>query len=513
MQKSRTRAVVINSSFAIVAQLLNLILSFVVRTILIKTLGSEFNGLNGLFSNIVNVLSFAELGIGSAISFSLYAPLANNDKKQVAAIMSLFRKIYHVVAAIIVVTGLLILPFLDVFIHGSTNGLGNIHIAFALFVANVVFSYLMSYKRTILIANQEGYIDSLNRMIFTFCSQILQITMLLVFPNYYYFLIIQILTTIISNFPILFKVKNKFPYLQKYSGEKVERNTIQYLKKNVIGMLSFKLGNIVIIGTDNIILSSFMGLTVVGMYANYTLIITGLTSVMNSVINSVTASIGNLAHSSSAKKQSDVFFKMNFVNAIVALVVSLGLVTFFPVFIKYWLGTDFMFSRSTTLLIGINFFIAQLRNSLINFLNAYGLYWQQRYKSIVEALVNFSVSILLISCTELGVKSVLIGTLVSSLIVDMWWEPLIVIRNAIKESYIKFMILYFFEIFGGIGLLVLFQNGVFLLNEKSMLLFGIFLTVVSLSLGTLIYNGFLSLIFNIFNFSKFSYLQILRKRN
>lgn len=459
-KKNRTKAVMLNSSFAMGAQLLNLALSFIVRTLLIKSLGGETNGLNGLFSNIVNILSFAELGIGSAISYSLYKPLAIGDNKQVAAIMSLFRKIYNYVAGFILVAGIAISFVITNFIHGSTGNVGNVHIAFLLFISNVVFSYLLSYKRTLLIADQQGYVDSVNRMVFTFSSQLAQVIGLILVPNYYLFLVIQMLSTVLSNWPILRRVNTEFSYLKLYKNESVDKGTVSYLKQNVVGMLSFKIGGIVITGTDNIILSSFLGLNVVGMYANYTLIITGIISLMNSVVNSITSSIGNLANAGNKVREKQVFLQFNMLNGLLTFGVGMGLILYFPTFMSGWLGHDFVLSKSVTLFIVLNFFVGQLRNGLINYLNAYGLYWQQRYKSIFEASLNLVVSLALVMQTDLGIAGVLLGTLASYLLIDFIWEPRIVIKNAIDINLKSFYFWYGSQIIGG-GLLFYISQGLF----------------------------------------------------
>lgn len=430
-KKNRTKAVMLNSSFAMGAQLLNLALSFIVRTLLIKSLGGETNGLNGLFSNIVNILSFAELGIGSAISYSLYKPLAIGDNKQVAAIMSLFRKIYNYVAGFILVAGIAISFVITNFIHGSTGNVGNVHIAFLLFISNVVFSYLLSYKRTLLIADQQGYVDSVNRMVFTFSSQLAQVIGLILVPNYYLFLVIQMLSTVLSNWPILRRVNTEFSYLKLYKNESVDKGTVSYLKQNVVGM-----------------------------YANYTLIITGIISLMNSVVNSITSSIGNLANAGNKIREKQVFLQFNMLNGLLTFGVGMGLILYFPTFMSGWLGHDFVLSKSVTLFIVLNFFVGQLRNGLINYLNAYGLYWQQRYKSIFEASLNLVVSLALVMQTDLGIAGVLLGTLASYLLIDFIWEPRIVIKNAIDINLKSFYFWYGSQIIGG-GLLFYISQGLF----------------------------------------------------
>ncbi|WP_386084761.1 lipopolysaccharide biosynthesis protein [Weissella cibaria] len=268
------------------------------------------------------------------------------------------------------------------------------------------------------------------------------------------------LSTVLSSWPILRRVNTEFSYLKLYKNESVDKGTVSYLKQNVVGMLSFKIGGIVITGTDNIILSSFLGLNVVGMYANYTLIITGIISLMNSVVNSITSSIGNLANAGNKIREKQVFLQFNMLNGLLTFGVGMGLILYFPTFMSGWLGHDFVLSKSVTLFIVLNFFVGQLRNGLINYLNAYGLYWQQRYKSIFEASLNLVVSLALVMQTDLGIAGVLLGTLASYLLIDFIWEPRIVIKNAIDINLKSFYFWYGSQIIWG-GLLFYISQGLF----------------------------------------------------
>lgn len=455
-KKSRTHSSVINSLTASVAQTLSLLMSFVSRTIFIRVLGEQYLGLNGLFTNILSLLSFAELGIGAAITFSLYKPLAKHDDRQVLALMQLYRKVYHTIALIIFGSGLLMMPFLNILIKGSTDQVGNIQVAFFLFLMNSVCSYLWNYKRSIFFADQSGYINSLNLMFFQIGGQLLQICLLLVTPSYYLYLIVQIVVTIFSNLQISRSANKRYPFLMSKKKIKVPQETLNFLKKNVIGMMSAKLGGIVVLGTDNVILSSFLGLTTVALYSNYTLIMNGMTSVINQGISAVTASIGNLRAVGNLKKEKTVFYQYSLVSALIGLTVSVGMVTFFSPFINLWVGRRFVLEETTTLLIVIGFFVSQLRQANINFTNAYGLYWEQRLKSVVESVVNFVVSLVLIIVFHAGIDSVILGNLASNLLVNAWWEPVIVLKYGLKSSkremifYAKF---YLVELLVGIGIL------------------------------------------------------------
>lgn len=456
--KSRTHASVINSFSAGLAQILTLLMSFVSRTIFIRVLGEQYLGLNGLFSNILSILSFAELGVGAAITFSLYKPLANHDEDQVLALMQLYKKVYHAIALIIFTAGIIVLPFLDFFIKGDGSDVGNIHIAFFLFLMNSVSSYLWNYKRSIFFADQSGYINSLNLMIFQVSGQLLQILFLLVTPSYYLYLIIQICVTIFSNLQISRVANKQYPFLRQHRKVSVPHQTLAFLKRNVIGMISAKLGGIVVLGTDNIILSSFLGLATVAVYSNYTLIMNGMISVINQAVSAVTASIGNLRAVGNPRKEKAVFYKYSMISALIGLTVSVGMVTFFSPFIKFWVGKKFVLDATTTLIIVIGFFVSQLRQANINFTNAYGLYWEQRLKSIVEAVVNLIVSLILIIGFRAGINSVILGNLASNLFVNAWWEPLIVLKSGFKatNSEIRFYArFYLSELTIGVAILEL----------------------------------------------------------
>lgn len=433
-QRSRTNASIVNSFTAGFAQVANLVLSFVSRTFFIKILGEQYLGLNGLFVNILSILSFAELGIGAAITFSLYKPLADDDQNQVLALMQLYRRVYHIIAVLIFVLGVALIPVLNHLISGSTRSVGNIQLAFFLFLMNSVVSYLWNYKRSIFFADQQGYINSINTLIFQVGGQVLQIILLFVIPSYYIYLIVQMLMTLGSNLQISHVANQRYPYLKSRKRVSVPAKTLQYLKKNVVGMISSKLGGIVVTGTDNILLSSFLGLATVAVYSNYTLIMNGMTSIINQAVSAVTASIGNLKTTQNKLRERQVFYSYTHVSAVISFAIGLGLITFFGPFITFWVGGKYVLGNLTTYTLVIGFFVTQLRQSNINFTNAYGLYWEQRIKPIVESLVNLVVSLILIGVFHAGLISVVLGNLSSNIFINSWWEPLIVLRHGLEAD-------------------------------------------------------------------------------
>ncbi|MCT4412664.1 lipopolysaccharide biosynthesis protein [Leuconostoc pseudomesenteroides] len=447
---SRTKSATINSAVASSAQFIQLLMQFISRSVFINVLGAEFLGLNGLFLNLLGYLNFAELGLGAAITFSLYEPLANEDKAQVAAIMTLFKKWYRYIALFVLAGGLILTPSVPNLINGGVAHLNvNVYIAFLLALSNTVLSYLLTYKRTLLLADQKGYVNTLNTVGYNIVGQIVQIVTLYMFKDFYLFLSIQAVTMLLSNLHISRVVDKLYPYVYEYRQEKVSSKLINYMKKNISGMLSAKMGGIIVNGTDNLLLSYYIGLASVAMYANYTMIIMGLTQVMGQLISAVTSSIGNLgASKENQKKQEEVFYKYFYISSLLSIIVAVGFSAFSSTFVTLWLGKKMVYSFLPLLILSLNFVFQSLRQSVINYTNAYGLYWYARWKPIFESLVNLVVSWTLVKYTGLGISGVLIGTITSNLIVNVFWESWIVLHYGLKARIRRFLCLYMSYIFG-----------------------------------------------------------------
>lgn len=443
---NRSKAAVLNSSIALFAQALMIAVQFISRTIFIHVLGDQYLGLNGLFVNILSILNLAELGIGSAITFSLYRPLVNEDHNEIAAIMALLKKWYKVIAIIVVSSGLVLMPFVPRMIHKSTFSNISIMIYFFIALMGTVSTYLLSYKRTLLIADQRGYVNTLNTVGFSVIMQVVQIIELLFYHSFLWYLVLQVLFNLGSNFFIAYRVDKQYPYL-KNPPQSVSNDVMFYFKRNVKGMLSAKMGGIIVNSTDNLILSSFLGLGVVGQYANYVLITNGLTSILTQSVTAVSSSIGNLAVSSNFKKQKEIIEKYFALTSVFSVLMSVGFVTFSPSFIRIWLGPKYLLNNFTVFIIGTNFLIQSIRQALIGISNSYGLYWQQRYKPIFEASINLVISILLVKFTDLSISGVLLGTISSNLLVNFWWEPFVVFKYGLHSPMRKFLIEYGIIIF------------------------------------------------------------------
>lgn len=436
----RTKSTINNLIWAFLGQGIGLIISFIARIIFIKILGAEYLGLNGLFTNILTVLTLAELGVGSAIIYSLYKPLAEKDNEKLKMLMNLYKKVYRIIGIIILIIGMLITPFLNVFIKDMPN-IANISLIYILFVINTSVSYFYSFKRNLIIADQNRYIATIYRYACYIVMNIIQIAYILTFKEYFGFLIIQIVFTIIENILVSIKADKMYPYLKEKEIPKLDKETKNEIIKNTKAMMMHKVGGIVVNSTDNILISIFVGLTEVGKYSNYILIITALNTIISQIYNSLTAGVGNLYVEKDKNKMYEVFKKVNFLTFTVTFFSSIFLMILFNDAIQIMSNKEYLFTIPIVFVIVLNFYIATMRKSVLSFREATGLFYKDRYKAILEAGINLLASIIL--AKQFGIIGILIGTTISSITTCVWIEPYILYKYCFGRKLRQ----YFFEYF------------------------------------------------------------------
>lgn len=451
MQKnSRNKATSINAITSLITQVIGLVLKFAVQTVFIRVLGQNFLGLNGLFTNVVSFLSFADLGIGTAITVALYRPIAEQNIPLLRRLIFIYQRVYRFIALIMLVCGIAIAPFIYNFINKPAFSRTQVSVWFIIFLISTVATYFSAASRSFLMATQEGYLSSINDFAFKSIQQILQITTIIYLHSFIIFLAIQVLFAVLANIQLAQMAKKKYSdvfRLAQESDPKVPKRIVSSIKKNVVGALSSKIGGIVVVGTDNIILSTFIGLSAVAKYSNYTLIIQSLNSIFSQVIGSAIASIGNLRATSEARHQEEILLRMLYLNAIVNVFLMAGLGSAIDPFIRIWAGTHYVLNSSITLLLLLNFLVSQFRFTSQNFISGFGLYWPLRWKSLIEAGVNLIFSLVFVACLHLGIMSVVLGTLLSNVLVNVWWEPYIVYHYGLKlsmKTYMKEYVSYMF---------------------------------------------------------------------
>ena len=437
---SRTSNMIRNIYFSFLGQGIGILASFIVRIVFIRILGSTYLGLDGLFSNILTVLSLTELGVGTAITYSLYRPLAEKDHEKLKSLMFVFKKVYTIIGIIIFGIGFLLTPFLSFFINDMPDIKG-LEFIYALYVTNTAVSYFFSYKRNLILADQNRHIETIYRYGFYIGMNIIQIIYLLISHDYFGYLIIQVIMTILSNWALSSKADKMYPFLKEKNVKKLSKKEKREIVKNTKGLMIQKVGNVVVNSNDNIIISKFVNLASVGLYSNYRLVTYALSIVINQLYTNLTPGIGNFFIDQDESRRIELFKKSNFITFWLSYFCSICLIVLFNDFIYMFAGKEYIFSLSVVFIIVFNFYFTVMRKVVISFREAAGLFYKDRYRTIVEVISNLVISIIL--AKYLGVFGVFIGTAISYFSLSFWVEVYVLFKDGLKSKVSKYYLDYF----------------------------------------------------------------------
>ena len=423
-----------NIVFGFAQQIITLLLTFLTRTVFIKYLDIELLGVHSLFSNILTVLSIADLGFGTAILYSMYKPLADRDEQKISALMKFFKNVYCIIAMLVLILGISLLPFLDYFV--KDNNISNLKVYYILFVIDSVVSYLLAYKVNIINADQKNYIVKKYTLFFNILKSILQCITIIIFRSFILYLIIQIFNTLATNLYGAYISKKMYPFLNNKSVlSKKERKDIL---SNVSSLMIYKIGGIILNNTDNILISMLVGITAVGYYTNYITVINALNNIIAIIFTTVTFSVGNLVVSEAKSKQIDIFNKINFFANFIFSFSSICLVILLNDFILCWLGREFLIDTKTVVAIVINFYMVGILNVIFMFRDTTGLFKKFKYLSIITAVINIILSIILGQI--IGLFGIVIATALSRLLTNFWYEPYMIQKIYFNVSSKKYFI-------------------------------------------------------------------------
>jgi O-antigen/teichoic acid export membrane protein len=444
----RIKNSLLNVLSGIVIRLVTLSFNFISRTIFINTLGVTYLGVNGLMTNVMTMLSIAELGIGSAITFSLYGPLAHNNTKKIILLMSFYKQAYRIIGIIIFLIGLILTFFLDVFIK-DVGKVENLRLIFFLYIVSTSFPYFINYKLALIKADQKEYKLTNVNIIFTILIIISQITVLLVTNNFILYLISNITILFVQTIYINLKVTRMYPLLKIKLNEKLPKEELKTIITKIKAMVLHKIGSFSIYSTDNIIISAFISINVVGLYSNYSMIINSVNSFITLGFNSITASMGNLIATSSNLKKLEIFKVTNFIGFWIYGVSTISFYNLINPTIELWLGSAFLLPQEIILVVLINYYMTGMRIPIETVKSASGLYEVDKFSPLIQSAINLTLSIILVE--ELGLLGVFIGTLISSLILPTWQKPYLVYKHVFKissKSYFSIFIKFIFVLLG-----------------------------------------------------------------
>ena len=441
MENSRLKNSALNFASGFLGRVLAILLNFAVRTIFIYCLNEAYLSVNGLYSNILTVLSLAELGFGSAMVYRMYAPVAVKDYQKAAALLQFYKKIYIIIGVVIFLLGLCVIPFMDYIIKDKPD-ISGLTLYYILFLINTSISYwFSSYKASVLYADQKEYIKTNVQNTMAILQSGLQIVLLLLFRKYLLYLLIQLAGNIFLNLYVAHLVDKRYPEIQTYQGASLSTEERVQIRKDTEALVLSRFGHVALNGTDNIIISAVVGVLWVGRLSNYTLICDSVTSVLCQITAAITGSLGNFFATEDKHAGYALFKKVEFLNFWLYGFSFIALVTLLDPFVQIWAGERFVLGLPISIAIAINFFVAGYMNTLWVFRSTIGLFKQGKFRPILVAILNIILSIFLGKLW--GVFGVLFATFLSRAAISLWYDPLILHRYGFEVSCKPFFARYF----------------------------------------------------------------------
>ncbi len=445
------------------------LLGLVSRTVFIYVLGSEYLGLAGLLGNVLGFLTISELGVATAIGFSLYKPLAEKDYKSISALMSVYRKAYAIIGCIVLISGIALFFSLDFFIAPDQQPRGT-EFAYFAFLLNTVVGYFLSYKTTLISSDNQAFCLVPINIGMNIVQTIAQIVVLLILKNYTVYLTVQIVCSIIIMFMQNRYITKKYEYVDFYSKEQLRPDQKKQLKRNIGGLVIAKMGDYLVNSTDNLIITKLVSLSATGIYSNYLLIRNMVNGYIATIFSSVTAGLGNVVAVESDERKKEVFDIMMFCAYFIYSFEAVCFLCLFNPFIGgIWLGEHYVFDFFTVLIIVINNYLTGLRMPLITMKGAAGTYMEDAWIPFAFAGVNLVASVILVRW--MGVAGVFLGTIVGSMLTADWYRPIIIYHKVFHTSvmayykrYIMYIILGFVNMALAYGMCNVINTSVALLD-------------------------------------------------
>lgn len=448
MKFDRTKNASRNIFFGLIQRIYQIIVPFIMRTAMIYLLGVEYLGLDSLFTSILSVLNLAELGVGTAMVYNMYRPIAEDDRPTICALMRLYMIYYRIIGGIILVGGLILCPFVPNLISGSIPSELNIYILFLLNLGATVLSYwLFAYKNCLLQAYQRSDIVSKITMFINTIKYLLQFLLLFIFHNYYYYLIVTLAMQAIQNIVTAFIASHMFPNL-KASG-KLPKKKIREINNKIKDLFTAKLGSVIVNSVDTLVISAFLGLTLLAIYQNYYYIITAVLGIVNIVIYSCTATIGNSIVVETNDKNFEDLKVLTFLIAGIGSGCASCMLCIFQPFMELWVGNDLMFEMPAVVCFTIYFFVVEINTLLNMYKDAAGLWHEDRFRPLITAIANLLMNLVMVQF--LGIYGILLSTVLSMVLIGMPWLihnlfTVLFDKNDLKEYVLK-LINYTFSAF------------------------------------------------------------------
>ena len=419
MKFDRTKNASRNIIYGVIGRIYSIVVPFFLRTLMIYLLGTQYLGLNSLFASILSVLNLAELGVGSAIFYSMYKPIAEDDSEMICALMALYRRYYRIIGLIILIAGGALTPFLTSIIKVDTIPENvNIYLLYWMNLAATVLSYwLFAYKNCLLGAHQRGDIGSKIGMVTTSLTYLLQILILIFLKNYYLYTFVVIGVGVINNLITAIVVNRMYPQY-KPKGQ-IDKKIVKAINQKVKDLFTSKIGTIVYDSADTIVISAYLGLSVLAIYQNYFYILNSIAGFVGVIFGACTAGIGNSLVTETKKKNFQDLEKLTLIISWVSTVCSCCLLCMYQPFMELWVGKELMLEFSAVVCLVIYFFIREINQLLNLYKDASGMWHEDRFRPLVASIANFVMNLILVQ--YIGIYGILLSTVFAIIFVGEPW--------------------------------------------------------------------------------------------
>lgn len=438
----RTKKSLINILVSCMAYLLTMVGSFVTRGVFSRVLGLDTVGIDGVFLNMASMLGIVEMGLGVSIVYKLYRPIADGDMEAVAVILKFLRKAYRVIVLVVMIIGAVLSLFAGFLVNEGEYSKPWLSAIFLLYVLDVLSSYLFAYKRAMFIADQRNYVNNLCRMACQTIAYGMEIVVLLQFGSFVGYLLVKIAFRVMECLAISRFYDKNYRSIQLDTQKEMDPTERRDLFTNLRALLLHKVASFTLYSSANIITVFFQGLTVGGIYSNYMMIVTGLTSLSNEVFNGIIASFGNLMNSTEdSERVYDNYQALYFINYLIYSFFTASFICVLEPFTKVWIGENATFPIATTVLISVYLYMTGMRQSVLMVKSSAGIYRPDRYFAVLEAVLNIGLAMILVNF--IGVFGIVLGNILSLFLVPFWTQPCIVyhtvFRRSAKSYYFKYI--------------------------------------------------------------------------
>lgn len=426
MKLERTKNSMRNVFYGMSYKMLSIIMPFAVRTVFIKTLGVEFLGLNSLFTSILTVLNLTELGFSSAVVFCMYKPIAEDNTEEINALLALYKRVYFYIGLIVSLLGLSLIPILPYLVNGSYPDSINVVLVYLAYLVNTVISYfLFAYLGSLITAFQRDDIISKINIIVTTLMYLSQIVILVSVKNYYVYICVMPLFTVINNIWTAIISKKMFPQYKPVG--KISDKSKKEIKEKVSGLIIFKICYVSRNAFDSIFISMFLGLADTAIYNNYYYIMNAVVGITNVLTTSVLAGAGNSVASDSVEKNYSDMNKMNFIYMWIAGWFTACMLCLYQNFMQIWVGKELMYPFGVVVLLCIYFYVLKMGDVRYIYEQAKGLWWEYRYRSIAEAVGNIFLNYLL--GRLFGIYGIIIATILTLFLINYFYGAKVIFRS------------------------------------------------------------------------------------